>query len=1188
MALACPGCALVFDDTDKGAGKLKTHLEKRHPALSINAINRVWPARYIRMAKCAKCRRLVGLRGTSIVNHVNHCILSQDRALSAEFKYRDFFPHFIFEDPAKNDAYCIERPLVINYPLPGPQMAPQGNLEDLEPEPAPPADDVEEAIVANPNGDLPAEIIEDPIGIAPGNPAIQAPNPGRRRRGPRRGGLPRNPNPAVPNANNGNPIQNAAVPLPLEHGFNFAFDENPSIEQLEELDNLASDLSEGLHYLHHTHVRELRPVVDTILRIHLNPGADACIRKLAVYALLILPGLIVRLQRVKTDRLCDVMRDWKNSVSPVLAILCRARQTLMLYPRRPSRGASRLNAAKAIDLVKAQRLGTLMNAIESSADGPLMATKSLADLRTLADQFHPVGDEHDRIDDILAPPDTADASISTEDLAKAISKLPMSSAAGASGWTFHLLRLLYEGESKKILSGTQQALENSGVGLLKRLLSTITSGTIDNMALRKLNCSRLIFVPKRNGGNRPIAIGDSLLRLLLRVLNAQYAPIVGPKLEPLQVAVGTSGGCEVMAAMAQETFSSGSFTLSLDLHSAFNQVWRRAIAEGLREHAPGLLSIFKLLYGSESELRANAKEGRSMVVGLSARGCKQGDPLSMLYFAVAIHAWLRSVDAMSNARHAELAPHITPFTSGYADDIALGGDPAILCSCLPVISASLANTTGLQVSINKCKLFGAGQFAAPAEVQALSFSDAGSILVGVPIGTAHFVQLESARLLEEAARGARLVTESSLVTAQVKIALLSKCVNARPQYLARNIHPAIISASLMRFDGAIDFSLERILGAPLGPHRAILRGLPFSYAGCGLRRYQGAENINAYNSRLNLVSLFLQKYNHAVPAMQLALDALSAREPVPFPQFEPNHPVTSLREVHQKQFSMVVANIERERDGDVKAAYLRSGFHQGPAESTYSASGKFLAWTGGSDHRWHMSDNIFVSALRRRLCLPESNTALMCPHTRQHDPQGSQVNLATNYAHTLLCRSGTPEAIGLRHKFIVKALLHLISSCCFPENVPLPANAISEEVIVGVRANGSAITADLVVAENVNRQYQTRIVIDVTIVEPNNRHGVGREMPGAAVLAAASDKLVDYAPVIAQANTIFVPFALDSNGHIGTHATGYLNRLKEINPLAGSRIKHFVQEVSYHLAKQTAIAAEAGRAAAYHAVWHRH
>jgi hypothetical protein len=574
-----------------------------------------------------------------------------------------------------------------------------------------------------------------------------------------------------------------------------------------------------------------------------------------------------------------------------------------------------------------------------------------------------------------------------------------------------------------------------------------------------------------------------------------------------------------------------------------------------------------------------------MLVGTSARGCKQGDPLSMLYFAVAIHGWLRRTNDLVVARHAQLAPAVTPITSAYADDIALGGDPVALCSCLPIITETLANSTGLQVTVNKCKLFGAGEFAPPLDVLNVPISNEGSILVGVPIGTENYQRNESARILEEAARGARLVTESSLVTAQTKFALISKCVNARPQYLSRNILPAIIAESLMHFDGAVDHSLERILGALLGPHRAMLRGLPFAYAGCGLRRHQGAESIQAFNSRNSLVSLFLQRHNVVRP-MQLALDAMSVREPIPFPQYEPNHPVTSLREMHLTQFSMVLANVEQEPDGSVKAAYLRSGLHQGPAESTYTASGKFFAWSGGLDKRWHMTDNIFVNAFRRRLCLPESNTALMCPHMDQHDPAAQHVNLAANYAHTLLCRIGTPQAITDRHKYIVTALSNLISSCCFPENVPLPVNAISPEVIVGNRADGAAIKADLVVAENVNHQYQTRVVIDVTIVEPNNRHGVGRVESGAAVAAAAADKNEIYAPIRAQANTLFVPFALDSNGHIGAHATGYLNRLKEINPLAGSRIKHFIQEVSYHLAKQTAIAAEAGRAAAYHAVWH--
>jgi hypothetical protein len=141
-------------------------------------------------------------------------------------------------------------------------------------------------------------------------------------------------------------------------------------------------------------------------------------------------------------------------------------------------------------------------------------------------------------------------------------------------------------------------------------------------------------------------------------------------------------------------------------------------------------------------------------------------------------------------------------------------------------------------------------------------------------------------------------------------------------------------------------------------------------------------------------------------------------------------------------------------------------------------------------------------------------------------------------------------------------------------------------VEVGVRPNGTAIKADIVFLQNHDQPNQIKNVFDVTIVEPNNRHGYGRPEAGAAVEKAATDKVIDYAPVSMQANTVFIPFAIDSNGHFGKHATEYLNRLKQGSPGAGSRIRHFLQEVSYHLAKQTAIAAEAGRAAAYQALWH--
>jgi len=315
---------------------------------------------------------------------------------------------------------------------------------------------------------------------------------------------------------------------------------------------------------------------------------------------------------------------------------------------------------------------------------------------------------------------------------------------------------------------------------------------------------------------------------------------------------------------------------------------------------------------------------------------------------------------------------------------------------------------------------------------------------------------------------------------------------------------------------------------------------------------------------------------------------LRALGTVPFTQLDTTntYPVTSLKEVHSKQFSIVLENIAREGDGLSKAAWLKSGQHTSTAVSPFSASGKFLLWSGGQDHRWHMTNGVYMNALRRRLCLSDTNSHVNCVHRASHDPPGSNVNLASNFGHVLLCREGTHKAFTKRHHRIRDALFDLIKKCFFGDVPIVPVEALNRERPVGNRPNNTAIQADIVHIENHNQANAVKVVFDVTIVEPNNRHGIHRPEAGAAVEAAARDKIADYDPVTStQPNTRFVPFALDSNGHIGKHATAYLKHLSEHNPSAGSHIKHFLQHVSYHLTKQTAIAAEANRAAAYQAVW---
>ena len=46
--------------------------------------------------------------------------------------------------------------------------------------------------------------------------------------------------------------------------------------------------------------------------------------------------------------------------------------------------------------------------------------------------------------------------------------------------------------------------------------------------------ARVIAIPKKGGGVRPIAIGEVLFRLLGRVLAAKLSPALGAKLAPIQ------------------------------------------------------------------------------------------------------------------------------------------------------------------------------------------------------------------------------------------------------------------------------------------------------------------------------------------------------------------------------------------------------------------------------------------------------------------------------------------------------------------------------------------------------------------------------------------------------------------------------------------------------------------------------
>ena len=95
-------------------------------------------------------------------------------------------------------------------------------------------------------------------------------------------------------------------------------------------------------------------------------------------------------------------------------------------------------------------------------------------------------------------------------------------------------------------------------------------------------------------------------------------------------------------------------------------------------------------------------------------------------------------------------------------------------------------------------------------------------------------------------------------------------------------------------------------------------------------------------------------------------------------------------------------------------------------------------------------------------------------------------------------------------------------------------------------------------------------------MEACGRDGTGQDSGHAAALAAAA-KINLYANVAAEEHTTFIPFAMESAGHIGTHATAFLEQLAARAPGHAARIAQFLSSTSYILAKHTANASIAGR-----------
>ncbi|KAL0223287.1 hypothetical protein P9112_002677 [Eukaryota sp. TZLM1-RC] len=112
-----------------------------------------------------------------------------------------------------------------------------------------------------------------------------------------------------------------------------------------------------------------------------------------------------------------------------------------------------------------------------------------------------------------------------------------------------------------------------------------------------LTASRLVASSKPGGGVRPIAVGESIMRLLAIISFKRVKSSAINFFRPYQFAIGIPDGTTCAALCTDLLFNQKgeNYLLNIDFKNAFNSVFRSSILQELELHYPPLLPYFKLI-----------------------------------------------------------------------------------------------------------------------------------------------------------------------------------------------------------------------------------------------------------------------------------------------------------------------------------------------------------------------------------------------------------------------------------------------------------------------------------------------------------------------------------------------------------------------------------------------------------------
>ena len=511
----------------------------------------------------------------------------------------------------------------------------------------------------------------------------------------------------------------------------------------------------------------------------------------------------------------------------ILGFLSGTKNIFATGPRPGKRGQSRANdtgttrtqaqriLGRAIRLAQEGFVGKAARTLDTvTHDVPDVAKELL--LQRLMD-LHPKGTS--------APPPPRHvevAPVQCDELLAAAKHNCSGAAAGLSGMTDELFYRL--------------CLDPRCLTPLTNMLTWIVNGrTSEEVRLRIIRC-RLIALLKPDGGVRPIAIGETILKIASMIMANRNNHALAKHFEGLQFGCLAKGGAEIVAHNTRLDVSKGRAVMTIDARNAFNCPARTAMAACVYA-IPEIASMWPLFfyqYGVASELFL-FRDGEYSDTVRSESGSRQGTLDGGIYFNIVFHPILKWAN--------NTFPTVNVY--GYADDLTLTCvDAETLARMFPLIREKCAEI-GLQIHVKKCEFFGNGT-PMPASLSTEGVTEVfGCVkVVGAYVGNVTAVRAKlEAKLIKHDVMFARL---RELGPGTQAFTILTQCLVPRQGYVIRVQTPEESDVVCTMFDERVSNVLQHWFQVDITERKThSLLGLPRRLGGAGIR-WSHEDRVTAY------------------------------------------------------------------------------------------------------------------------------------------------------------------------------------------------------------------------------------------------------------------------------------------------------------------------------------------------------